>query len=127
MYFSKTPHNRVVIVIYNVPYSSFIPNVTLSLGSLMTTFIHLSRTMELLLVDKTMLPIENSFNGSIHWNFNLHLRHCLHIVWEVQLLVHHCLLVIPSMKKKELQLSHKSSIDTSREFQTVGHMFLFKT
>jgi len=66
MYFSKTPHNRVVIVIYNVLSSSFILDVTLSIGSFVTTSIHLPRAMELWLVDKTMLPIENSFNGSIH-------------------------------------------------------------
>jgi hypothetical protein len=65
MYFSKTPHNRVVIVIYNVP-SSFILYITLSIGSFVTTSIHLPQAMELWLVDKTMLPIENSFNGSIH-------------------------------------------------------------
>ncbi len=102
MYFSKTLHNRVVIFIYNVPCSSFIPNVTLSIVFLVTTSIHLPRAMELWLVDKTMLPIENSFNGNIHQNFNLHLQHCLHIIWEVQLLVHHCLLMIPGVKKKEL-------------------------
>jgi prephenate dehydratase len=89
MYFSKTLHIRVVIVIYNVFSSSFILDVTLSIGSFVTTSIHLPQVMELWLIDKTMLPIENLFNGSIHQNFNLHLRHCLHIVWEVQLLIHH--------------------------------------
>lgn len=55
-----------------------------------------------------MLPIENSVGGSIHRNYDLLLRHRLHIVGEVQLIVNHCLLGMPGVRKEELKrvLSH---------------------
>jgi arogenate/prephenate dehydratase len=84
------------------------------------------QAVELWLVDRAVLPIENSLGGSIHRNYDLLLQHRLHIVGEVQLLVHHCLLVIPGVKKEELQrvISHQQ---VSREFLTIGHMLLYKT
>lgn len=59
-------------------------------------------------MDKAVLPIENSVAGSIHRNYDLLLRHRLHIVGEVQLLVNHCLLGLPGVEKEELKcvLSH---------------------
>ncbi|KVH87467.1 ACT domain-containing protein [Cynara cardunculus var. scolymus] len=64
--------------------------------------------VELWLVDKAVLPIENSVGGSIHRNYDLLLRHRLHIVGEVQMVVNHCLLGVPGVKKEELKrvLSH---------------------
>lgn len=59
-------------------------------------------------MDKAVLPIENSVGGSIHRNYDLLLRHRLHIVGEVQLIVNHCLLGVPGVRKEELKrvLSH---------------------
>lgn len=59
-------------------------------------------------MDKAVLPIENSVGGSIHRNYDLLLRHRLHIVGEVQLQVNHCLLGLPGVTKEELKrvLSH---------------------
>ncbi|CAH1439978.1 unnamed protein product [Lactuca virosa] len=71
------------------------------------------KAVELWLVDKAVLPIENSVGGSIHRNYDLLLRHRLHIVGEVQLIVNHCLLGMPGVRKEELKrvLSHPQALD----------------
>lgn len=63
-------------------------------------------------MDKAVLPIENSVGGSIHRNYDLLLRHRLHIVGEVQLVVNHCLLGLPGVLKEELKrvLSHPQAL-----------------
>uniref|UniRef100_A0A7N0RF53 Arogenate dehydratase n=1 Tax=Kalanchoe fedtschenkoi TaxID=63787 RepID=A0A7N0RF53_KALFE len=71
------------------------------------------KAVELWLVDKAVLPIENSVGGSIHRNYDLLLRHRLHIVGEVQLCVNHCLLGLPGVRKEELKyvLSHPQALE----------------
>nr|UIP35199.1 arogenate dehydratase/prephenate dehydratase 1 [Leucojum aestivum] len=66
------------------------------------------KAVELWVVDKAVLPIENTFGGSIHRNYDLLLCHRLHIVGEVQLPVDFCLLGLPGVRKEELKrvLSH---------------------
>ncbi|KDP20738.1 hypothetical protein JCGZ_21209 [Jatropha curcas] len=70
------------------------------------------KAVELWLVDKAVLPIENSVGGSIHRNYDLLLRHRLHIVGEVQMAVNHCLLGLPGVQKEELKsvLSHPQAL-----------------
>ncbi|XP_020530086.1 arogenate dehydratase/prephenate dehydratase 1, chloroplastic isoform X3 [Amborella trichopoda] len=70
------------------------------------------KAVELWLVDKAVLPIENSLGGSIHRNYDLLLRHRLHIVGEVQILVNHCLLGLPGVRREELTrvLSHPQAL-----------------
>lgn len=64
------------------------------------------------LVDRAVLPIENSLGGSIHRNYDLLLKHSLHIVGEVKLSIRHCLLANHGVQVEELKrvLSHPQAL-----------------
>lgn len=70
------------------------------------------QSVELWLADRAVLPVENSLGGSIHRNYDLLLSQRLHIVGEVQLPVHHCLLAIPGVQKEDLTrvISHPQAL-----------------
>jgi prephenate dehydratase len=58
------------------------------------------------------IPIENSLAGSIHENYDLLLRHELHIVGEYFLRVRHCLIGFPQVELPEINLviSHRQAL-----------------
>ncbi|EXB37884.1 Arogenate dehydratase/prephenate dehydratase 1 [Morus notabilis] len=76
------------------------------------------KAVELWLADKAVLPIESSSGGSIHRNYDLLLRHRLHIVGEVQLDVNFCLLALPGIRADHLMrvLSHPQALASSDTF-----------
>nr|BAH10647.1 Prephenate dehydratase [Hevea brasiliensis] len=70
------------------------------------------QAVELWIADRAVLPAENSLGGSIHRNYDLLLRHNLHIVGEVQFPVHHCLLALPGVRKEYITrvISHPQAL-----------------
>lgn len=68
--------------------------------------------------DSALIPIENSLAGSIHQNYDLLLRHDLHIVGEHLLRVRHCLIVNPGIKKENIRkaISHPQALGQCADY-----------
>ncbi len=62
--------------------------------------------------ESALIPIENSLAGSIHQNYDLLLRHNLHIAGEYFLRVQHCLISSPGVKKSDIKkvISHPQAL-----------------
>ena len=65
-----------------------------------------------------LIPIENSLAGSIYKNYDLLLRHRLHIVREISLRIRHNLISLPGVpfQKIETVLSHPVALDQCEKF-----------
>jgi prephenate dehydratase len=88
-----------------------------------------------------LIPIENSLAGSIHQNYDLLLRHDLHIAGEYFLRVRHCLIGSPGVDKSEIRrvISHPQAlgqcagylrelgVKTEPVYDTAGGVKMLKT
>jgi prephenate dehydratase len=82
------------------------------------TFTHVFRAVVEEKSNHGFIPIENSLAGSIHKNFDLLLRHDLHIVAEHHHRINHCLMAMPGVKIEQVSevYSHPQALAQCESF-----------
>src|SRR5918997_1819847 len=73
--------------------------------------------VEVGLVDRGLVPMDNSQAGSINETYDLFLKHGLHLVGETIVRVDHCLLALPGTTIDDLTevISHPQAVSQSEE------------
>lgn len=68
--------------------------------------------------DVAVLPIENSLHGSVAEHYDLLLRHDVTVLGEMQLKVHHALIVVPGTQLSSIRraISHPVALSQCRRF-----------
>ncbi|EMS60872.1 Arogenate dehydratase/prephenate dehydratase 2, chloroplastic [Triticum urartu] len=99
-------------ILYFIKTVSARSPATRTLTSTSTDSTQIQQAVQNWIVDRAVLPLENTLGGSIHRNYDLLLRHELHIVGEVRLAVRHCLLANRGVKIGNLRnvISHPQAL-----------------
>src|SRR5512141_1351080 len=84
------------------------------------TFDEVGEKVESGAVDRGIVPVENSLGGSIHRNYDLFMRHQLHLIGEKIHRVRHCLIGWPGSSIRDLTLimSHPQALAQCEHYIT---------
>lgn len=82
------------------------------------------RSVERHNVDRAILPVESTVEGTIYPNYDLLLHHRLHVVGEIHFPVQYCLLVLPGVARAEIRRVVSHPLAVSQCEQTLATLGL---